>query len=229
MPSPPDGFLELLGAARTLRRLGVTNDQDIGRALAAWRYGLSQHEIHLLELIAGVHMEFASFLDGITLKPHVIEEVAARILTEAVKSMSDMTAHRKQHVQRAAQLETELRGLIRMRAQGLITDDEFLEQKRVLIGQRAAMESTPSRFDSLDQVKSDLKAILPPLSSIQKTWRALQPSFQKRFQRLIRPAGFSIGRIGTADLGLLFSTFRTFPTTESALVPLTGFEPVFLP
>jgi hypothetical protein len=166
-----------------------------------------------------VHAEFESFLGEITPKPQLIQGIGERVIKAAAKSETEATAQRQRRRKRIADLEGEIQELIRMRAQNLITDQEFLPQKKRLLDQRVALDSPSQRTIDANQVRADVKEIVAPLSSLQNTWRSLHSPFRRRFERLILPGGFVIGNIRTADLGLLFSAFRASTGGDSSVVP----------
>jgi DNA invertase Pin-like site-specific DNA recombinase len=175
-----------------------------------------------------VHAEFESFLGEITPKPQLIQGIGERAIKAAAKSETEVTAQRQRRRKRIADLEGEIQELIRMRAQNLITDQEFLPQKKRLLDQRVALDSPSRRTIDANQVRVDVKEIVAPLSSLQNTWRSLHSPFRRRFERLILPGGFVIGNIRTADLGLLFSIFGASAPMKSGVVPFacTGLNPL---
>jgi hypothetical protein len=118
--------------------------------------------------------------------------------------------------------------LIRMRAQTLITDEEFLRLKKRLLDQRMALESQPRQAVDLAQAESDIQNILEPMADLRRTWETMKPQLRVRFNRLVLPAGFLIGRVRTADRGLVFSTFRALLTPDSGKVPFNfvGLNPL---
>ena len=169
-----------------------------------------------------VHEEFDQFLDSAAPKPEILEKIGD-YLTEEVKAyeteFAARTANRKAL---AAQLERELQGIIGMRAQALITDEEFLRHRKIILNQRHALESQSmsSRID-VAEAREKFKEIAAPLIHLRETWHTLQPAFRRRFERLILPAGFAIGTSRTAELGGLFSVFRVFSGAMSSEVPLS--------
>ena len=112
-----------------------------------------------------------------------------------------------------------------MRAQNLISDDEFLANKKKLAEQKAVSDHPKDDAVTVDQAQADLDAIVEPLSNLQDTWRSLQPPFRRRFERVILPSGYIFGNIRTSTLGLLFSTFGRSETGLSYGVPPPGLEP----
>jgi len=169
---------------------------------------------------ADVDAEFTEFLDEIAPRTKLIREVAEKVIKLAEQDAQNGMAHRERRKQRADRLQKELSELIRMRAQHLVTDDEFLAQKNALGDQRAILEVEARQRADLTRVRADIEKIVEPLRALRATWQALNPAFRARFDRLVLPGGFLVGRIRTADLGLLFSTFRASGTALSSGVPL---------
>lgn len=169
---------------------------------------------------AVVHEEFTSFLDDIAPRPGIIEEIGERIIALAKQEEQDRAARQERNRRTIRHLEIEIAEVIRMRAQNLISNDEFLVQKERLREQRMAWESAARQRINLDQIRADAQQILEPLAHLRATWAALPQPIRSRFDRLVLPGGFRVGRIRTADLGLLFRVFRASTTANSSGVPL---------
>jgi site-specific DNA recombinase len=168
-----------------------------------------------------VHDEFQSFLDEVAPKQELLEKLGDLIVKEATKRQSESETRTAGRRHRVAQLDRQVQELIRMRSQALITDKEFLHQKKLLLDQQAAIEAShPPRRINVAEVRCHLRETISPLSQLRNTWQSLQPPFRRRFERLVLPVGFLIGQIRTADLGLLFRTFGAFQRSDSSGVPL---------
>jgi hypothetical protein len=170
----------------------------------------------------GVHSEFSTFLDEIAPRPQLIEKIGEIVIRHAAKIEAELSGQRKRRRNQLSQLEREVEELIRMRAQALITDAELLAGRKRLSNERMVLDSQNRRSLDAERVKADLQEIMAPLASLRETWRALQPPLRRRFERLILPGGFVIGRIRTADLGLLFSTIQASASGVSSGVPLAS-------
>jgi site-specific DNA recombinase len=157
---------------------------------------------------AGVHAEFTSFLDEITPRPQLIQKIGERVIRMAEQNQRDFSLQRQRRHKQISQLETEINELIQMRAQNLLTNEEFLVQKRRLAAQRMALESQAKQTTDLARVRADIRRIMEPLSALRATWESLELPLRSRFDHLILPGGFVNGNIRTADMGLLFSFFH---------------------
>ena len=106
-----------------------------------------------------------------------------------------------------------------MRAQALITDQEFIRQRRIVADQRDAIQTriTGQTID-VAEVREHFQEISIPLIMLRRTWQTIQPPFRRRFERLILPAGFAIRQSRTAELGGLFSFFGGFVHADSSVV-----------
>jgi len=158
-----------------------------------------------------VHEEFEQLLDSVAPDPEILEKIGD-LLTEEVKAyQTEQVARTSTRKTRAAQLERELQGIIGMRAQGLITDEEFLRHRKIILNQRNALESQGARRRiDVAEVSEKFKEISMPLIQLRQTWQTIQPPFRRRFERLVLPAGFAIGHSRTAELSGLFSALRGF-------------------
>lgn len=170
-----------------------------------------------------VHDEFETFLTEIAPKEELTEKLGQMILCTAEKREEWAKAKKARTEATVGRLNRELQELIRMRTQGLINDDEFLAQKTILLEQRHAIEGSVENGNSrLGEIKKRLSEITQPLSQLSETWKILPEAFRPRFQRLILPVGFPAGKIGTAELGLLFKAFGQFANSNSSAVALKG-------
>ncbi len=108
-----------------------------------------------------------------------------------------------------------------MRAQGLITDEEFLAQKSTLTERRTGLENrtAPERV-SAEEIRQNVAGIIQPLTQLRTTWHELPGPFRRRFERFLLPAGFVNQKIRTAELGLLFRVFGHLLEEKSTGVPL---------
>ena len=174
-----------------------------------------------------VHQEFEHYLRNIAVKRELIAsvgETVQRVAAERRVSVQTQKARRKAELEKTHRQTQEL---IQMRTRGLITDQEFVMQKAALSERRFALEGAVSSNDgSVGQpVEEQLQAIIEPLTNLQRTWRSLPDALQPRFVRLLLPVGFVYGRIGTAELGLLFRVFGGSGNSESSVVGPPGLEP----
>jgi hypothetical protein len=171
---------------------------------------------------AEIHDEFETFLGEITPKPEALRDVGNQIVNSAAKRQAELELRGGHRRKRAAQLDRELQELIRMRAQNLLTDDEFLHQKTRLLAERAGLGTPNWRKNALSEARHQLQEIMIPLTELRETWRSLKPDRRRRFDRMLLPAGFVAGRSRTADKGLLFSTISTSAGSNSSEVSLTS-------
>jgi site-specific DNA recombinase len=168
-----------------------------------------------------IHEEFEAFLGTIAPKPELLERVAALVLRIAEERRSLRTKSGAQRANALRRLKREGEELVRMRAQGLITDEEFMAHKAALRDRQTAMlgRTQETELNPAD-LSRDLEEIKDPLYKLPDTWRTIDTSRRLRFERLILPAGFVNERIRTAELGLLFRVFGQSAAHESSLVAL---------
>ena len=107
-----------------------------------------------------------------------------------------------------------------MRAQALITDQEFTRQRKMIADQRSALQGR-SAGQTIDvaEIREHFQEISMPLVQLRRTWQTIQPPFRRRFERLVLPAGFATGQTRTAELGGLFRFSRGFALSDSSVVP----------
>jgi site-specific DNA recombinase len=166
-----------------------------------------------------IHKEFDTFLDSVTPRPEKILRLADYIVQEAGNRQQEREAQRPHREKRATQLERELQELIRMRAQTLISDQEFLKYKKRIIDNSISSEDRDRRAVSIDEVRKQLQEIMNPLAKLRETWHELKPRSRRRFDRLLLPGGFVTGQSRTAQMGRLFSIIGSLPPGDSSGVP----------
>jgi hypothetical protein len=155
--------------------------------------------------------EFREFLDEIAPRPELFDKLGEVITDAAIerRKLSGATnARRKMDLDK---LDRQRQELIRMRSEGLITDQEFLKQKNHISEQSLAIGGVLQN-DQLDPqaIQKDLEFIKRPLSDLGATWSGLIPARQRRFNRIVLPGGFITGTIRTAEKALLFSAPEDF-------------------
>ncbi len=170
-----------------------------------------------------LHDEFTAFLASITPDRRGIQEIADAVAGATKKRIEhDDQMRGKFHLEKR-RLDQQQERLIQMRMDSLLTNDEFLQQKALLTSRINDLKNRmPVDADEEDDLVNKLDIICKPLTQLPATWEATEPQLKLRFQRLILPAGFVSGRIGTAQMGCLFSTFQRSGDYKSRLVPPTG-------
>jgi hypothetical protein len=114
--------------------------------------------------------------------------------------------------------------LIHMRMESLISDQQFADNQSHLMQRRKRLDSE-ARIQDLDE--DHILAMVDKLSdcvtNLSTMWRDQVPADMKaRFQQSILPTGFVAGRIGTATVSRLFSTFRQISNIRTIVVPPDG-------
>jgi len=170
-----------------------------------------------------LHEEFTKFLMSIAPDKRTIQRIRDAVVTASrERTKSNDKLHEKLKLERQ-RLQQQDKQLIRMKMDQLLTNDEFLSHKSILTNRLRELDAlaVPDQTGA-DSFEHQLDEICEPLTRLDATWEEISPALKQRFQRLILPAGFAAGRIGTAQTGCLFSTFRHSEDSESTLVPPTG-------
>jgi site-specific DNA recombinase len=172
---------------------------------------------------ARIHEEFRIFLTAVEPKQELLAALRRLIGERAGKRYAAIQKNKDRLKEQAGRISTQIKELIRMRAQGLITDREFLAGKAGLSRKQASLEIAAGDDSlSIRQIEADLDLIVAPLSAMASAWEGLPPAQKRRFQQCVLPVGFTAGGIGTAELGLLFRVFRQFEEGNSHEGSLAG-------
>jgi site-specific DNA recombinase len=169
-----------------------------------------------------IHEEFSGFLDEIAPKPELMERLQETILQVAEDAQHGVKTQETRRQAQLARVNGQIHELIRLKTETLVTDEEFVAQKSLLVDRRLALErAAEARFDA-PLFRENLDQIMRPLSELRRTWQDLPNKLRHRFQRMILPAGFVEAMIGTAELGRLFRVFRDFDRPNANGVAPTG-------
>ena len=176
--------------------------------------------------VATVQHEFETLLSQIAPRSGIVDKLCGMILKVIEKRDRFDRQRMAQARVSLAQIDEESQELIRMRAQGLITDSEFIAQKRVLADRRSGAEASidDQRF-RLNDLKKQMTQIAEPITRLHETWQHLPTPLSMQFQQLILPVGFVAGQNGTAELGCLFKLFGHLDGDDSTVGCLMGIEP----
>jgi DNA invertase Pin-like site-specific DNA recombinase len=170
-----------------------------------------------------VHEEFAVFLRSIRPDRTVMQHVLARLVAAAQKRVEVNRVLSERGKLELRRLEQQRDQLIQMRMENLLTTDEFLiQQKRITVRtHELKVAGEPHTIDE-DEISELIDEISVPMTNFADTWRTIALPLQQRFQRTILPHGFAIGKIGTAQMSCLFSTFCELTDSKSTLVDPDG-------
>jgi hypothetical protein len=147
-------------------------------------------------------------------KAALVAEVARRTV-----QVEKQQSHLSQEIQR---VDRQIEELVRMRASGLITDEEFRSQKSRFLDRRHSFQSK-ARDNPVDveEIPRNVVQIEELLLEPVETWHAMTPTENRRFQQLLLPVGFFNGRIGTAEKARICGLFRASTDPKSYLVAQT--------
>lgn len=166
-----------------------------------------------------VHDEYKTLLRDIAPTTEVVESFEKIVIRAADKQMDISKSKEERRKAHLTRLDRQTRELIMMRAEHLITDQEFLAQKLLLSERRFAVEGVSSRDRvRVAEVRAHLSEITEPLLALPETWQRLPSPIQQRFHRIVLPVGFVHGKSGTAERGLLFSAFGQLANANSTEV-----------
>jgi len=170
-----------------------------------------------------VHDEFCAFLSRIASNPAILSVLKKRVFRATEGAQLAWKLRRERKDAELGRLDEQAQELIRMRAQGLITDKEFITSKVKIADRQATLagDAVPVRVDA-KQIQSDMEAITAPLADLPQTWQSIPVGFQRRFNHIVVPVGFVIGQSRTAEIGPLFRVLGDDDRTDSDEVPLTG-------
>jgi hypothetical protein len=159
----------------------------------------------------------------VSVREEVMVELKEMIAEKAEEQQAIAKAQRDRREGEIRRLNQQLQQLIQMRAKELLTDEEFREQKALLIERKAAQEASLGDFDlDLTRLRDNIRQITFPLMNLADTWTRLDPALRQRFKRMLLPVGFLARQIRTAELGRLFYVCAHLADPNSTEGSLTG-------
>gem|GEM_PF-699991 len=173
-----------------------------------------------------VHSEFLSFLGEASLDATSLDRMKRCVAHLADSWAAGSRLLGDKRALEIKRLKDQQQQLIRMKMDQLITDEEFVAQRSILVSRQAGLEAQEAEHvvDS-DAVLGNIDRICAPLMDLGTAWESVSVEFQRRFQRLALPSGYVFGSVGTAPKGRLFSLLMQPDTSKSTRVPPPGFEP----
>lgn len=170
-----------------------------------------------------VHAEFSMFLRGLSIDQHVIEHIKQYIRHLADNWASLEGALQEKKRLERAHVDSQLQELVRMKMEQLLTDSEYRSHREAALARLSDLGApAASEAPDFNSLFSDLDEISAPMMNLDDTWQQLPFDFQRRFQQLILPAGYSFGSIGTAQKGRIFSFISTVATKNTIEVAPAG-------
>src|SRR3989344_6128277 len=172
-----------------------------------------------------VRQEFESLLQMIAPKPEVLQKIEEHLISVAEQRSSFLKSKKARVEGEVKKLNKQLQELIRIKAESLITDKEFVEQRALLWERRNALEAKPIRDDLTPEcVREWREELKEPLIRLPDTWAALPVDYQRRFNRFVVPVGYINGKNRTAELGPIFKLIDDFSEGNTDGVDLGRFE-----
>ena len=168
--------------------------------------------------------EYLTFLADAAPDPSYVSKLGNYVLQTADDLERTHKAKRDRLRGGLRKLDSELQELIHLRTKHVITDEELLIQKRLLAKRRQRLEATEWSDEaiSVKVVEAGIQEITGPVSQLPETWQKLSDESRVRFHRVLLPAGFVHGKIGTSDRALFLTAADTLAAQNSYLVPLVG-------
>lgn len=170
-----------------------------------------------------VHAEFLSFLASVSPSRYALSRLKQSLRKAADAQNEQSRALRERMALERKRLADQQQQLIRMKMEQLISDQEFMAQRTVLMSRVQELDAQevedPAEPDS---VLHEIDEICAQLMDLGSAWTSVSTEMKRRFQLLALPSGFVVGRVATAQRGRLFEVLTGLSTSKTHLVPPTG-------
>ena len=171
---------------------------------------------------SGVHKEFESLIESLTPTENTLRDLGERLIRAIDRRHAEQEFFNARRRDSVKGLNRQLDELIKMRTQGLVNDEEFIHQKKIILSRRYDVESKNVPVDDLEEVRTTFSALVTPLVRLRETREAMNPAIRRRFDRIMLPVGFKNKNSRTAELGLVFSTIGKSAHSDSPEVALSS-------
>jgi site-specific DNA recombinase len=170
-----------------------------------------------------LHQEFTAFLSSITPNDVLVERLIELIRSKATHRLTTSRDLSERKAREDKKLQAQEQNLVQMRMDDLLTNEEFRTQKALLLKRRYELEAGgPASPLDRERFLRLIEETRNPLLNLSAAWADFPLAIKPRFQQLVLPTGFLAGRIGTAPMGRLFSTFARSEQQMTALVHQDG-------
>ena len=174
---------------------------------------------------SAIHQEFDGFLSALALPADVAETTVTRIVRALGSQEALAQAALRKRREWLKGLQRRLGELVELRADKLLSDDEFTAARDRL--RRQILECQADEFSGAERPLSRTEAsdLVVALGDLSARWRCLPPVHRNAFGQFLLPAGYVYQQIQTSELGLLFRAIRPSGQGDPCLVRAEGIEP----
>lgn len=168
-----------------------------------------------------VHDEFFGFLADTSANKHAISHLKHYLRRIGGHAASQIERELRSKEAERKRAQEQMRELIRMRVENLISDQEFQEQRAVLSASIEPAQTSGDVPDAerIESVLVDLDSVSGYLMNLAGAWGRVAPQYQRWFQQIMIPAGYVVGEVGTAQKGRLLSFLSSPLPADTYLVP----------
>jgi DNA invertase Pin-like site-specific DNA recombinase len=165
-----------------------------------------------------VHEEFEQFLADASLPRPMGRAIVDQLQALLANQTATAAAEEQKRREEVRRHERQLQELIVIRADRLISDEEFASQRDRV---RQALQEVNSRgVARLSLFDHDLERVVARFADLRETWHATAPGDRQVLGELLLPVGYVFRRIRTAEKGLLINVFNGSRDGDANVVPL---------
>ena len=157
-----------------------------------------------------VNAEFTTYLRALSISRRVFDQTLAHVREALTQERTALSEARLATAGLINSLEAELRELVTMRATKLISDDEFLKARSRIQHQEQQLRTKVSLRSDQWLTDTEAAVIAHSFEDMHRTWTQFPLDTRRGFEQMMFPSGYILGRIRTAELGLVFSVFGRF-------------------
>jgi DNA invertase Pin-like site-specific DNA recombinase len=170
--------------------------------------------------VPAVHGEFEQALAQASVAPELAYSLVAAIVDATADSSKDAAAAIERRQAETERLNAQIQELISMRAEQLISDDEFVAQRDRLRRRLGEMRPDNVSAAPLTVSRSDIEMLCQAFADLTGTWRTAPVTAQRVLSRVLLPDGFVLGGGKTPRKGLVFAISRGSSAPSKTLAAL---------
>lgn len=167
-----------------------------------------------------VHEEFSQLLAETSVSPHLAVQIITAIFRAYWEERASVREAVLANQRDVARLTRQLQELISMRASQLISDAEFVSQRKQIKSELIDIQASSPHEEPTLLGDDELLTVSRAVSDLHNTWWPLRLDAKRVFNSLLLPTGYRFRQSRTPEKGLLFKTIQSSEHDLANVVPL---------
>lgn len=165
-----------------------------------------------------VHANFSKLLMDASVPEGISRAVLKDLMAVAIEHREQSESGSRRRCDEIGNLKCQLQELISMRISRLITDAEFIRQKKGIQGHIFKLEGKiRTAQDDATLSEAEASSLVEGLSDLNSLWLEMPIDARRVFEETVLPTGFVYRRVRTPEYGLVIRTVHASCRQESSV------------